>query len=128
MSARPLSLHPLRFTPEEIREVVALCAGNPAYSRAADEYDPDDVQAAQVEADLRREVAMEGGEALLARSGEGLVEERFRAAGRSGLRLAVPENNPDALAFWKSLGWRETDRRRDLSHDRPCIVMHKHLA
>ncbi|MGW1125255.1 GNAT family N-acetyltransferase [Streptomyces sp. NPDC002526] len=168
MSAQPLTLHPLRFNPEEIREVVALYAGNPAYLRAAGEYDPDDIQAARVEADLRGEVAMEGGEVLLARSGEGrlvgvvcllrrhpkdglpwigllmvdgrsrrtgigrrlvgLVEERFRAEGRSGLRLAVLENNPDALAFWKSLGWREIDRRQDLAHDRPCIVMHKHLA
>ncbi|MFG2567994.1 GNAT family N-acetyltransferase [Streptomyces sp. NPDC048567] len=168
MSVRPLSLHPLRFTPEEIREVVALYAGNPAYWRAAGEYDPDDIQAAQVEADLRREVATEGGEVLLARSGEGrlvgvvcllrrhpkdglpwigllmvdgrarrtgigrrlvgLVEERFRDEGRSGLRLAVLENNPDALAFWDSLGWHEIDRRQDLAHDRPCIVMHKNLA
>ncbi|WP_405936923.1 GNAT family N-acetyltransferase [Streptomyces sp. NBC_00726] len=168
MSAHPLTLHPLRFAPEEIREVVALYAGNPAYWRAAGEYDPDDIPAAQVEADLRREVAMEGGEVLLARTGEGrlvgvvcllrrhpkdglpwigllivdghsrrtgigrrlvgLVEERFRAEGRSGLRLAVLENNPDALTFWKSLGWREIDRRQDLAHDRPCIVMHKHLA
>ncbi|MGW2474564.1 GNAT family N-acetyltransferase [Streptomyces sp. NPDC001665] len=167
MSPHPLTLHPLGFTPEEIREVVALYAGNPAYWRAAGEYDPEDIHAVRVEADLRDEVATEGGEVLLGRDGEGrvvgvvcllrrhpkdglpwigllmvdgrsrrtgigrrlvgLVQERFRAEGRSGLRLAVLENNPDALAFWKSLGWREIDRRQDLAHDRPCIVMHKNL-
>lgn len=57
----------------------------------------------------------------------GLVEERYRAAGREGLRLAVLENNPSALAFWTALGWHEIDRRKDLEHDRPCIVMHKTL-
>ncbi|TRV81488.1 GNAT family N-acetyltransferase [Streptomyces sp. 130] len=164
----PLTLHPLTFAPDEIGEVVALYASNPAYWRAAGEYDPRDIQAAKVEADLRGEAATEGGEVLLARDGEGrlagvvclldrhpkdglpwigllmvdghsrrtglgrrlagLVEERFRAEQRSGIRLAVLENNPDALAFWSSLGWQEIDRRQDLAHDRPCIVMHKHLA
>ncbi|MGQ4487902.1 N-acetyltransferase family protein [Streptomyces sp. SAS_281] len=174
MSARsgahpaPLVLRPLAFTAEEIREVVALYASNPAYWRAAGEYDPDDIQAANVEADLRGEAGTEGGEVLLARDGEGrlagivclldrhpkdglpwigllmvdghsrraglgrrlagLVEERFRAEGRSGVRLAVLENNPDAQAFWGFLGWREIDRRQDLAHGRPCIVMHKGLA
>ncbi|MGZ2356097.1 GNAT family N-acetyltransferase [Streptomyces sp. 372A] len=174
MSARsgahpaPLVLRPLAFTAEEIREVVALYASNPAYWRAAGEYDPDDIQAANVEADLRAEAGAEGCEVLLARDGEGrlagivclldrhpkdglpwigllmvdghcrraglgrrlagLVEERFRAEGRSGVRLAVLENNPDAQAFWGSLGWREIDRRQDLAHDRPCMVMHKGLA
>ncbi|MFB8088629.1 GNAT family N-acetyltransferase [Streptomyces sp. NPDC055992] len=165
---RPLTLHPLRFTQEEIDEVVALYASNPAYWRAAGEYDPDDIRASRVEADLREEAAAEGGEVLLARDGEGclaglvclldrhpkdglpwigllmvdggsrrtgvgrrlagLVEDRFRAGGRSGLRLAVLENNPDALAFWGALGWQEIDRRADTAHGRPCIVMHKQLA
>jgi GNAT superfamily N-acetyltransferase len=57
----------------------------------------------------------------------GLVEERFRRDGREGLRLAVLENNPAALAFWISLGWREIDRRTDIQHQRPCVVMHKRL-
>lgn len=164
----PLSLRPLAFTAEEIREVVALYASNPAYWRAAGEYDPESIQAAEVEADLKGEVATEGGEVLLGRDGygrlagivclldrhpkdglpwigllmvdgrsrrtgigrrlAGLVEERFRGEGRSGIRLAVLENNPDALAFWTSLGWYEIDRRQDLAHDRPCVVMHKPLA
>ncbi|MFB8212686.1 GNAT family N-acetyltransferase [Streptomyces sp. NPDC056010] len=164
----PLSLRPLAFTRDEIREVVALYASNPAYWRAAGEYDPGDIQVEAVEADLRAEIAAEGGEVLVGRDGEGrlvgvvcllgrhpkdglpwigllivdghsrrtgigrrlagLVEERFRGEGRSGIRLAVLENNPDALAFWTSLGWQEIDRRRDLAHDRPCIVLHKSLA
>jgi ribosomal protein S18 acetylase RimI-like enzyme len=57
-----------------------------------------------------------------------LVEETLRGEGRPGVRLAVLENNPAALAFWTSLGWQEIDRRPDLQHDRPCIVMHKDLG
>ncbi|KQX59690.1 MULTISPECIES: GNAT family N-acetyltransferase [unclassified Streptomyces] len=67
------------------------------------------------------------------RSGHGrrlaaYVEDRFRAAGRTGLRLAVLENNPKALAFWTSLGYEETARRRDRALDRPCVVLRKSLA
>ncbi|MFI1399036.1 GNAT family N-acetyltransferase [Streptomyces sp. NPDC020681] len=57
-----------------------------------------------------------------------VVERRFRAEGREGIRLAVLENHAPALAFWTSLGWHEIDRRRDVQHDRPCIVLHKPLA
>ncbi|MFF1511491.1 GNAT family N-acetyltransferase [Streptomyces sp. NPDC058326] len=56
------------------------------------------------------------------------VEDHFRAGGRTGLRLAVLENNPEALAFWTSLGYEETDRRRDRAHNRPCVVMRKSLG
>ena len=56
-----------------------------------------------------------------------LVEERLRAEGGSGVRLAVLENNPAALAFWGSLGWQELDRRPDAQYGRPCIIMHKQL-
>jgi ADP-ribose pyrophosphatase YjhB (NUDIX family)/ribosomal protein S18 acetylase RimI-like enzyme len=55
------------------------------------------------------------------------VEDRFRAAGRAGLRLAVLENNPKALAFWTSLGYEEIDRRPDLQLGRPCRVLRKEL-
>ncbi|MEU2562513.1 GNAT family N-acetyltransferase [Streptomyces longispororuber] len=55
------------------------------------------------------------------------VEERFRAAGRTGLRLAVLENNPQGLAFWTSLGYELLDRRADLRHGRPCAVLRKPL-
>ncbi|MEU5915627.1 GNAT family N-acetyltransferase [Streptomyces sp. NPDC047141] len=55
------------------------------------------------------------------------VEDRFRAAGRTGLRLAVLENNPKALAFWTALGYRETARRPDLAHGRACVVLRKIL-
>ncbi|MCG7524523.1 GNAT family N-acetyltransferase [Streptomyces sp. OfavH-34-F] len=158
----------MTFEPGEIAEVVDLYASNPAYWRAAGEHDPEHIDAAKVEADLRAEAAAEGGEVLLGRDEEGrlvgivcllarhpvdglpwigllmvsgnsrrtglgrklvaLLEQRYRAEGRHGLRLAVLENNPDALAFWRSLGWHEIDRRTDTAHSRPCIVMHKPLA
>ncbi|MFD9466095.1 GNAT family N-acetyltransferase [Streptomyces sp. NPDC060027] len=164
----PLSLSPLRFSPEEIAEVVGLYASNPEYCRAAGEYDPERVPADSVEADLREEADTEGCEVLLARDEQdrivgllclldrhptdghpwiglllvhgslhrlglgrrlaSLVEERFRHEGRDGLRLAVLENNPAALAFWSSLGWHEIDRRAERKYGRPCIVMHKRLA
>ncbi|WP_406368953.1 GNAT family N-acetyltransferase [Streptomyces sp. NBC_00647] len=164
----PLSLSPLRFSPEEIAEVVGLYASNPEYCRAAGEYDPERVPADRVEADLREEADTEGCEVLLARDEQdrivgllclldrhptdgypwiglllvhgslrrrslgrrlaALVEERFRHEGRDGLRLAVLENNPAALAFWSSLGWQEIDRRTERQYGRPCIVMHKRLA
>ncbi|MFI8828093.1 GNAT family N-acetyltransferase [Streptomyces sp. NPDC053431] len=57
----------------------------------------------------------------------GYVEEGFRSQGRTGLRLAVLENNPRALAFWTSLGYEETARRPDLAHGRPCVVLRKGL-
>ena len=57
-----------------------------------------------------------------------LIEERFRGEDREGLRLAVLENNPSALAFWSTLGWQEIDRRKDREHGRPSIVMHKALV
>ncbi|WP_330238927.1 GNAT family N-acetyltransferase [Streptomyces sp. NBC_00525] len=163
-----LTLGPLAFLPDEIADVVDLYAGNPAYWQAAGEHDPEHIEAAKVEADLRAEAAVEGGEVLLGRDEEGrvvgivcllarhpvdglpwigllmvsgdshrtgigrqlvaLIEQRYRAEGRRGLRLAVLENNPDAVAFWHSLGWREIDRRTDRAHGRPCIVMHKPLT
>lgn len=57
----------------------------------------------------------------------GHVEEGFRSRGRTGLRLAVLENNPRALAFWTSLGYEEIARRPDLAHGRPCLVLRKQL-
>ncbi|MFF3412242.1 GNAT family N-acetyltransferase [Streptomyces sp. NPDC002742] len=164
----PLQLSPLRFSPEEVTEVVGLYMSNPEYCRATGEYDPERVPADRVEADLREEAETAGCEVLLAREGQdrivglvclldrhptdghpwiglllvhgslrrhgvgrrlaGLMEERFRREGREGVRLAVLENNPAALAFWRSLGWQEIDRRPDRRHQRPCIVMHKQLV
>ncbi|MEU3887773.1 GNAT family N-acetyltransferase [Streptomyces sp. NPDC029041] len=57
-----------------------------------------------------------------------LVEDRFRAAGRSAVRLAVLANNPKALAFWTALGYQVVDHREDLRHGRPCAVLRKELA
>jgi ribosomal protein S18 acetylase RimI-like enzyme len=56
-----------------------------------------------------------------------LVEDRFRAAGRTALRLAVLENNLRALAFWTALDYETIARRPDLQHGRPCFVMRKGL-
>ncbi|MGC0331157.1 ADP-ribose pyrophosphatase YjhB (NUDIX family)/ribosomal protein S18 acetylase RimI-like enzyme [Streptomyces sp. SAI-170] len=57
----------------------------------------------------------------------GLVEDRFRAAGRDAVRLAVLENNPRALAFWTALGHEVIDRRTDRERGRPCAVLRKPL-
>jgi ADP-ribose pyrophosphatase YjhB (NUDIX family)/GNAT superfamily N-acetyltransferase len=57
----------------------------------------------------------------------GLVEDRFRAAGRTAVRLAVLDNNPKALAFWTALGYEIVAHRRDRALDRPCAVLCKSL-
>ena len=49
----------------------------------------------------------------------GVVEDRFRTAGRTAVRLAVLENNPKALAFWTSLGYEQLARRPDLAAAAP---------
>ncbi|MFD0357546.1 GNAT family N-acetyltransferase [Streptomyces sp. NPDC127110] len=56
-----------------------------------------------------------------------LVEDRFRAAGRTGVRLAVLEANPKALAFWRSQGYVPLRRGRDRELGRPCTVLRKAL-
>lgn len=69
-----------------------------------------------------------------ARQGQGLgrriaeaVEARFRAAGRSGVRLAVLDANPEGLAFWTALGYEVVGHRADRRHGRPCAVLRKRL-
>ncbi|MFG3498655.1 GNAT family N-acetyltransferase [Streptomyces sp. NPDC047928] len=56
-----------------------------------------------------------------------IVEKRFRERGRTGVKLAVLDNNRKAIAFWRTLGYREFDRRRDLRLGRDCLVMRKAL-
>lgn len=56
-----------------------------------------------------------------------LVEERFRAAGRQAVRLAVLDANPKGLSFWTALGYEVVDRRRDRALGRPCAVLRKVL-
>ncbi|MGW1889885.1 GNAT family N-acetyltransferase [Streptomyces sp. NPDC002004] len=56
-----------------------------------------------------------------------LVEERFRAAGRTAVRLAVLDGNPGAFAFWTALGYKTVGQRRDLQRGRPCTVLRKPL-
>ncbi|MGW6703430.1 GNAT family N-acetyltransferase [Streptomyces sp. NPDC054956] len=56
-----------------------------------------------------------------------LVEDRFRAAGRSGVRIAVLDNNPKALAFWKSQGYEALRQAADREAGRPCTVLRKPL-
>lgn len=56
------------------------------------------------------------------------VEERFRAAGRTGVRLAVLDGNDTGLAFWRALGYEVIDHRRDRAADRPCTVLRKPLS
>ncbi|MET9577762.1 GNAT family N-acetyltransferase [Streptomyces sp. DT199] len=57
-----------------------------------------------------------------------LVEDRFRAAGRTAVRLAVLANNPKALAFWTALGYEVVDHREDQQLGRPCAVLRKELT
>ncbi|MEU0894693.1 GNAT family N-acetyltransferase [Streptomyces massasporeus] len=57
-----------------------------------------------------------------------LVEDRFRAAGRTAVRLAVLANNPKALAFWTALGYEVVDHREDKQVGRPCAVLRKELT
>ncbi|RPE42869.1 acetyltransferase (GNAT) family protein [Streptomyces sp. Ag109_O5-1] len=56
------------------------------------------------------------------------VEDRFRAADRTAVRLAVLDNNPGALAFWTALGYRVIDHRGDRQLGRPCAVLRKVLC
>ncbi|MFE2050140.1 GNAT family N-acetyltransferase [Streptomyces sp. NPDC059459] len=56
-----------------------------------------------------------------------LVEDRFRADGRTAVRLAVLDGHTDALAFWTALGYTVVDHRPDLRHGRPCAVLRKPL-
>ncbi|MEU3842034.1 GNAT family N-acetyltransferase [Streptomyces sp. NPDC028635] len=56
------------------------------------------------------------------------VEDRFRDAGRSAVRLAVLADNPKALAFWTSLGYEAIDHRPDLQRGRACTVLRKQLT
>ncbi|MCM2412597.1 GNAT family N-acetyltransferase [Streptomyces sp. RKAG290] len=64
-----LSVSPLRFSRQEVAEVAGLYASNPEYCRAAGEYDPENIPAERVEADLREEAGTPGCEVLLARDG-----------------------------------------------------------
>ncbi|MEJ8643733.1 GNAT family N-acetyltransferase [Streptomyces sp. MS1.HAVA.3] len=56
-----------------------------------------------------------------------LVENRFRAAGRTGVQIAVLDNNPKALAFWQSQGYVEVRRAKDRERGRDCTVLRKPL-
>jgi ribosomal protein S18 acetylase RimI-like enzyme len=58
----------------------------------------------------------------------GLVEDRFRTAGRTAVRLAVLDNNPGALAFWTALSYETLGYGRDRQLDRPCTVLRKELV
>ncbi|MGW1254574.1 N-acetyltransferase family protein [Streptomyces sp. NPDC002513] len=71
-------------------------------------------------------------DAALQRQGYGrrlasLVEERFRAAGRTAVRLAVLDGNSRGLAFWTSLGYETVAHRPDREKARPCTVLRKEL-
>ncbi|MEU5040245.1 GNAT family N-acetyltransferase [Streptomyces griseorubiginosus] len=72
-------------------------------------------------------------DAALHRQGHGravaeLVEARFRAEGRTAVRLAVLDGNDRALAFWTALGYEVIDHRADRGRGRPCAVLRKELS
>ncbi|MFJ3497096.1 GNAT family N-acetyltransferase [Streptomyces sp. NPDC086091] len=56
------------------------------------------------------------------------VEARFRATGRTAVRLAVLDANPDGLAFWTALGYEPVAHRPDRERGRPCTVLRKPLG
>lgn len=56
-----------------------------------------------------------------------MVEDRFRAAGRSGVRIAVLDSNETGLAFWQSQGYATLRRAADREMGRPCTVLRKAL-
>ncbi|MFJ5777516.1 GNAT family N-acetyltransferase [Streptomyces sp. NPDC093094] len=56
-----------------------------------------------------------------------LVEDRFRAAGRTAVKLAVLDGNSEGLAFWTALGHEVIGHREDLRLGRPCAVLRKPL-
>ncbi|MDQ0991581.1 GNAT family N-acetyltransferase [Streptomyces sp. V3I7] len=53
------------------------------------------------------------------------VEDRFRAQGRSAVRLAVLDDNTQGLAFWTALGYEAIGHRTDRQLGRPCSVLRK---
>jgi GNAT superfamily N-acetyltransferase len=57
-----------------------------------------------------------------------LVEDRFRAEGRTAVRLAVLDGNDRALTFWTALGYEVIDHRNDRQRGRPCSVLRKPLS
>ncbi|WP_328303871.1 GNAT family N-acetyltransferase [Streptomyces sp. NBC_00435] len=56
-----------------------------------------------------------------------LVEERFRAAGRTGVRIAVLDANEKGLAFWRAQGYEVLRQAADREAGRPCTVLRKTL-
>ncbi|MFE2146470.1 GNAT family N-acetyltransferase [Streptomyces sp. NPDC059456] len=56
-----------------------------------------------------------------------LVEDRFRAAGRTGLRIAVLDANTAGLAFWRAQGYTALRRAKDRERGRDCTVLRKSL-
>ncbi|WP_405490414.1 GNAT family N-acetyltransferase [Streptomyces sp. NBC_00096] len=56
-----------------------------------------------------------------------LVEERFRTAGRTGVRLAVLDANEKGLAFWRAQGYEFLRQGADREAGRPCTVLRKAL-
>ncbi|GHE59326.1 GNAT family N-acetyltransferase [Streptomyces vinaceus] len=154
-----------------LTEVAALYATNHAFFELSGDFpDPGRITVEQVAAALADELAHDGAEVLLARSGgrlvglaatlahhpgpssgdpdpwiglllidatahregygsavAGLVEDRFRAAGRSGVRLAVLDANAAGLAFWHAQGYSALRSSRDREHGRECTVMRKAL-
>ncbi|WP_327396214.1 GNAT family N-acetyltransferase [Streptomyces phaeochromogenes] len=55
------------------------------------------------------------------------IEDRFREAGRDAVRLAALDNNPEALAFWTTIGYETIGHRKDRQRGRPCAVLRKIL-
>ncbi|NBE56626.1 GNAT family N-acetyltransferase [Streptomyces boluensis] len=57
----------------------------------------------------------------------GLVEDRFRTAGREAVRLAILQDNDQAGWFWTNLDYELIGYAEDLELRRPCVLMRKEL-
>ncbi|MEU5809493.1 GNAT family N-acetyltransferase [Streptomyces sp. NPDC047718] len=55
------------------------------------------------------------------------VEDRFRAAGREAVRIAVLDGNAGALAFWTARGYAFLRHAKDRELGRDCTVLRKEL-
>ncbi|MFF5002020.1 GNAT family N-acetyltransferase [Streptomyces phaeochromogenes] len=55
------------------------------------------------------------------------IEDRFREADRDAVRLAALDNNPEALAFWTTIGYETIGHRKDRQRGRPCTILRKIL-
>ncbi|WP_327188131.1 GNAT family N-acetyltransferase [Streptomyces sp. NBC_01334] len=118
-----LSLSPLGFSPDEMREVVDLYESNPTYCRAAGEYDPECIEPDRVQADLYEEASSDSCEVLVARDGQGqlvglvCVLEQHPADGYPWIGLLLVHGSLHRQGVGRRLACLIEDRFRDDGRD-----------